>query len=112
MKWLLWSFVGKTVSLDGAFSVQRELDCVGWSSIKATPLSGNIVLLTGENQDSVKEFLTQEASLLSNWFEELKNWDSLFAVKGRRFQLLASLHTLGRRKFSKIWSAWLELLWV
>lgn len=29
MKWLLGSFVGKKISLDGAFSVQKELDFTG-----------------------------------------------------------------------------------
>lgn len=68
MKWLLGSFVGKTISLDGAFSVHNDLDFAGWSSIRATPLSGNHVLLSGEKQESIMEFLNQEASSLAKWF--------------------------------------------
>lgn len=70
--------------MDGAFSVHKDLDCEGWSTIRATPLSGNQVQLTGENKESVRDFLIQEESLVSNWFEEVQDWNPEFAGEGRR----------------------------
>lgn len=85
MKWLDGNFVGKTTSLDGAFTFQKDLDFACWSYIKATPLSGNMVLLTGDKQETIKEFLKQEASSLSFWFEDIKEWKPKMAVGGEEF---------------------------
>lgn len=84
MHWLIGSFVGKTRSLDGAFTIQKDLDFAGWSSIRATPLSRSVVLLSGDKQESVKEFLNQEAASLSFWLEEINDWNPEMKVAGRR----------------------------
>lgn len=83
MQWLCGSIVDKTKSQDGALQIQQVLHREGQSSIYATSIGSNMVLLTGENENSVKKFLDHSASSLGNWFTEINKWSPEFVVKDR-----------------------------
>lgn len=52
--------MGKIKEIQGAFKVQHDLNMGSWNSIIASPIGGEMVLLTGKHEDSVEDFIKKK----------------------------------------------------
>lgn len=78
----------KQRSMGGGIWSAQLLNKEGWVRIKVTPIGGSMVLLTGDLEGSIDEFLNQEESVLAKWFIEVKKWSSKVANCERRIWVI------------------------
>lgn len=96
MQWLKGYFVGKTKELQGASKIQQKLNMEGWIKIIATPLGGDSVLIFGDHEDSIKDFLTKAKESPAEYFTEIKEWSPKMVNRERNIWLSitgVSIHT-------------------
>lgn len=105
MGWLEGSYVGTTKKPEEVFLLQKWLYKEGFFSIVATPMGGNMILLTGNESKDVYSTLKECGDCLQEWFSELLPWKPAVVSRGRTVWLKVTggpVHVWGEQVFKTI----------
>lgn len=73
-EWLQKCMVGTLRELQNGYTFQDKLHMHGLYTVNATPMVGNQVLLSVDEEDSIREIIVAEKSWFNVWFEEISHW--------------------------------------
>ncbi|GKV30582.1 hypothetical protein SLEP1_g39382 [Rubroshorea leprosula] len=75
MEWLRNSFVGFSKSPKIICNLQEKFLMEGYFSAKVTPMGSNMVLITCEDSDELKNLVETRRDWLAQWFTDIKPWN-------------------------------------
>lgn len=74
MEWLRKCYVGHVRHVDQVFMLQEKIVAEGISSVKITPMGGDLMLIQPHEDEHFDDLLKEVGDLFSSWFESIHPW--------------------------------------